>query len=503
MPAPVVFYNDSLAKGIIGGAEAYAKGKERQFEREKEQSKKQKEIDEDKAIGQMLSELNQKAQSGGKITAFDFNEFSARAHKAGVPSKKVNEALKAMQAINKDVLQGSAAAQYASDMPGNTPMTPQVPQGAPVPQDMTSQMPGIGQQMPQQAQQGMLPGQMAQGNYNPAMMGGMAAQNPAMAGMGQMNPQQAAQGMGMPQQEQPQQPGMPAAMPQQFQQPPQTPGVLSPEMERWYAASPFKQHQQLAQYSQEQKKFAQQQNVSDRDYNYKLNQPYHDKMSAKMNALEGEKRGLRMMQDALSRRDLSFFSKDNVARMSGDWGGWAASPEGAQFLAGQKQLALNDISQITGPKNQFIEKTLISALPKLGDSNEANEVKAAWIQRRLEGDEAEISLYRAIRDQYATQGMPEPRNIDNLVERGMQSIKEDLDNKFSYKIGTLLDGIKSEAQLMKDLERKPLDKEVLSPKRAAAMVKKYGSPEKARENAKKLGYIIPSGAQQKKWSGNE
>jgi len=77
------------------------------------------------------------------------------------------------------------------------------------------------------------------------------------------------------------------------------------------------------------------------------------------------------MEDAIQNRDLSFWSADNLAEMTGLE--WLRTAKGAQFKSASKNYFINDLKASGARPNMFIEKQFVDALAKIGRSEEANQ----------------------------------------------------------------------------------------------------------------------------------
>jgi len=76
------------------------------------------------------------------------------------------------------------------------------------------------------------------------------------------------------------------------------------------------------------------------------------------------------MEDAVVNGDLSFWSPDNWANITGLES--LRTAKGAQFLSSAKNYFIDDLKASGARPNMFIEKQLVDALAKIGRSEEAN-----------------------------------------------------------------------------------------------------------------------------------
>lgn len=77
------------------------------------------------------------------------------------------------------------------------------------------------------------------------------------------------------------------------------------------------------------------------------------------------------MEDAIQNGDLSFWSGDNLADITGIE--LFRTAKGAQFKSASKNYFINDLKASGARPNMFIEKQFVEALAKIGRSEEANQ----------------------------------------------------------------------------------------------------------------------------------
>lgn len=79
---------------------------------------------------------------------------------------------------------------------------------------------------------------------------------------------------------------------------------------------------------------------------------------------------LESMELAVKERNMGFFSRDNLAEITGVEG--LRSPEGALFLTASKEYFLGSLKRAGARPNQWIERQIQKMLPKVGRTTEAN-----------------------------------------------------------------------------------------------------------------------------------
>ncbi len=123
---------------------------------------------------------------------------------------------------------------------------------------------------------------------------------------------------------------------------------------------------------------------------------------------------LSSIEDALDRKDLGFFSPDNLKSMAG-FDRWI-SPEGAILNTAGKEFFISDLQRVTGRPNQFLERILSRAIPQIGKSNEANQTIVEFYKNALDLKEEKIKISDSLEDYYRENLGYVPGNIGRLVD---------------------------------------------------------------------------------------
>lgn len=145
----------------------------------------------------------------------------------------------------------------------------------------------------------------------------------------------------------------------------------------------------------------------------KRSDKYLDEINSERDTNQRSKASLATIEQALEKKDLSFFSPDNLKSMIG-FGRWI-SPEGAILNTASKEFFLSDMERIMGRPNQFLEKILSNALPQLGKSNEANQAIVEFYKNAIDLQEEKINITDRLEDFYREKIGYVPGNIGRLV----------------------------------------------------------------------------------------
>ncbi len=190
-----------------------------------------------------------------------------------------------------------------------------------------------------------------------------------------------------------------------------------------------------------------------------------------------------LMKDAVANRNLSFFSADNLAEITGIEG--LRSPEGAIFKTAGKEYFLGNIARAGARPNQWIEQQIADMMAKIGRSPEANLSVLRALENELDLDEERIRLTQEISDRLAAEGDYGQGKLGALVNKELSQYAE----KQQIKLFNDLRAIKAIADNEPQKYRKVERGTIPSPYLIEALNKQFdGDWQKASEEAQKLGY---------------
>ena len=132
---------------------------------------------------------------------------------------------------------------------------------------------------------------------------------------------------------------------------------------------------------------------------------------------------LESMEEAIKEGNLGFFSKDNIADMTGLE--FFRTPKGSQFISSGKEYFLGSLKRAGARPNQWIEQQIQKMLPKVGRSKEANLTVLESLRSEMKIEEEQQRL------------------IDQLSERDMKQfghIKGNLPGRVSKELKTFAKG---------------------------------------------------------------
>ena len=229
----------------------------------------------------------------------------------------------------------------------------------------------------------------------------------------------------------------------------------------------------------------------DRSFAYGKNKKFFEELEGDADRIGDQREALGNMVNAIKEGDTGFFSLDNFASFLGKYGEGLRSAKGAQLLNAQKEFLLSNIGRAGARPNMWIEQQISDALTKLGRSKEANLTVTSALEARLERGEAKQQIARDLENYYMEKDGTIPANFTNIVREQMKPVEEQIQKKLSYKLRTFYE--KENSGKLGDLMNKKVpDGTPLTVEMATMFKKKYGDVEKAKENAKKQGYYIPT-----------
>lgn len=188
----------------------------------------------------------------------------------------------------------------------------------------------------------------------------------------------------------------------------------------------------LGRAEQKEEQFRIQQEAPIRKSEIKRSEKFLDKIEDSRKSVQRAKSSLIAAETALADRDLGFFSRDNLANLTGVEA--LRSKEGAVFNAAAKNFFLADLESAVGRPNQFLEKILTKAIFDVGKSNEANDALLKFYKNQVDIDEKKIEITDQLEDFYAQKLGYVPGNIGRLVDAQLkpyaQAKEKELESQF-------------------------------------------------------------------------
>lgn len=189
-------------------------------------------------------------------------------------------------------------------------------------------------------------------------------------------------------------------------------------------------------------------------------------------ALPQKEVALENMIDSIANKDMSFWTLDNLAEITGIEG--LRSPESAAFKTSAKEFFLGGIKRAGGRPNQWVEQQILDMLPKIGRSQEANLVVTEALKTELDLEKKQIELTNEIADQ---------------MERKYGYVRRDLTEQVRKKMAPYaMEKQKELQQQMKDIKERyqPKTKEGMLMYDPAGNLRRVSSAD--LKEARKAGY---------------
>lgn len=316
---------------------------------------------------------------------------------------------------------------------------------------------------------------------------GKEAQTNQLLGLFGLSPQ------GMQNQQAPQQlAGSAVSTPQQ----PQLPN-LSPEQLAAMAANP--QLKPVADAIQKAQESNQRKFEADRSYHEKGAAKAREEARGIRASVPRKRMALSMSREAIESGEVGRFSWANIAERTGLKE--LIGAKGSQLITAAKENLLSNMSRVSARgQNQWFEQRLASMAPEVGKTETANLTANVMLEGDMEMDQAYIDAYdRLAKEDFQKYGY-ERNDIDQRAREEIKPIEDKIMAKTSYRVREIYESEKGPKWLEENAMKKVPSGTYLTPTMAQIMSKMYnGDKTKAVENAKKLGYKIPTRTEVEEW----
>lgn len=194
---------------------------------------------------------------------------------------------------------------------------------------------------------------------------------------------------------------------------------------------------------------------------------------------------LNLLKDAIVSKNLGFFSRDNLAEITGIEG--LRSKEGAIFKTAGKEYFLGNISRAGARPNQWIEQQISDMLTKIGRDTAANLSVARALQNELDIDKERVRLTEEISERLRDQGDYSERKLGSTLNKELINYTEEKQNEFFND----LRAIKAIDEKTPQKFRKVSSGTKVTPYMVDALLDMFNNDDvKALQEAKKLGYSV-------------
>lgn len=156
------------------------------------------------------------------------------------------------------------------------------------------------------------------------------------------------------------------------------------------------------------------------------------------------------MEDAIKKGDLSFWSPDNIAEMTGLE--FLRTAKGGQFKTAAKTYFINDLKTSGARPNQFLEKQFVDALAKIGRSEEANETVIESFKFTNDLKKKRLETIRDLEKFYDESLGYLPGRFNGIVEETMKPYVEERQKEYEKRLKDI--AVKEKKKSMKK-EKQP------------------------------------------------
>jgi hypothetical protein len=228
---------------------------------------------------------------------------------------------------------------------------------------------------------------------------------------------------------------------------------------------------------------------SERDYNEKKSADFRKTVSGLRQSIPRKQNALDLARTALESEDLSMFSGDYLADLFNVPG--FRSPSGAALNLAIKENLFSNLTRVSAKaQNMWLEKVMAGAFASKGQTLEANMTIQEALEAELALDKAETEIYNQLAEEDMKKQGYEGGDIEARTFKAMEPIQKDIQERMAYRTRTIYEKEKGTKELYKLANKKAPTGTPLTRNMFQVFLKKTGSPEKAIERAKQLGYTI-------------
>lgn len=166
-------------------------------------------------------------------------------------------------------------------------------------------------------------------------------------------------------------------------------------------------------------------NQNKQDYqkrSFDVNKPLYEEMEGVRKVLDNQKIALQRIEDAIQTGQTSRFWNSFMKKFGLDM--FRTAP--TQILeAANKEFFMGDLKQLAGGRiNQFLEKNLLNALPKVEYSPTANQEIVNTLKVIQELKEKKLELFDNLNNKYAEKGKELPRNAAHIIQKQLEAFAD-------------------------------------------------------------------------------
>lgn len=261
-----------------------------------------------------------------------------------------------------------------------------------------------------------------------------------------------------------------------------------------YRASPYPQIQAMGKQYDNRRKESRRKFENDRTFHAKGLVETEKKYAKLRSEIPKRERVLQLAHNAVESGEVGAFSKNRLAQMiGGPIGDAMMTMSGAQFATAAKENLVTSLGEVTArAANMFMEKRMIDAFAKQGQTEEANLGVLDFFESENDINKAiESEFTRLARQDMERYGFKRNDLDERAIEASMPQ-QEKILNRSSLRNRQLIEKSKGAQWMYKQVNKKVDKGTPITPSMFRIFVEKIGDPEKALKRVKQLGYTILS-----------
>lgn len=245
----------------------------------------------------------------------------------------------------------------------------------------------------------------------------------------------------------------------------------------------------LTKVATDEAKFKSKKANEERAYHTGFSKEQEQKANELREALPKKEFALDFARNAIETGDVSFFSPDKLADITGI--DLFRTAKGAQLVTAGKENLLSNMSRASAKaQNLWFEQRLNSMFPKIGQDREANLTVQEMLEGELAMDKAYLDQFDKLADQdQKTYGFVK-KDIAKRARDSVKPIEKEILKRTTYRMKELEEGEKGLQTVKKEVGKNVVKGTPLTLSMAKLYKDKFG--ESALKVAEKNGYYIPT-----------
>lgn len=258
--------------------------------------------------------------------------------------------------------------------------------------------------------------------------------------------------------------------------------------------------QKMADAELKRRDLEQKRDLADRDYQSKFAKSITDEESALRKKVRDKKLASVMARDAVESGEVGALSLSNIGRRLGIRE--LQTAKSAQLAQAAKINLVGNLSDVSArAQNLWMEKVMSEAFALIGQTKEANLTAMELFDAELALNDSYLAASDRIKQEDREKyGHVKWESLEERAHKEIEPLENQVMRKTAFRTRQLYEQEKGEQWVLDNVGKQVPKGTMLTPKMAQAFKYKYaGDTQKAVENAKKLGYTIPTKAEKDQW----